>query len=190
MVPKLLDRLIRHANASKLPSVIIGGLALPAYNIARTTIDIGFCIYAKTQKSLDKFIAFLAADDIFTAQNPQTSDILFVVFTSDHDEAEVWLTPCDRFRWDPEMVHRILHFTKEYCVLSPEDFITAKLGRAGRAETDIDDVMQIVINNATSLDWKYLEERVQWAGLNEDLRKVLSALRKYDPEIARDIPLE
>jgi murein endopeptidase len=45
-----INRIVELASNIGIPTVLIGGLALPAYNVARTTLDIDICIYVTTQE--------------------------------------------------------------------------------------------------------------------------------------------
>ncbi len=153
MLKKLLEILIQVANELGIPTAIIGGLALPAYNVARTTLDIDFSIYVNKQEKLDEFLRKLKEFGIH------------------------------RFRWDEEMVSRIRQFLGYFPVLAPEDFIVTKLGRADRSAIDVDDVIEVIVNNYKELDWDYLRGRVDWAGLQEDFIEIMRKLKKKRPEI-------
>lgn len=64
MISDLLQVILDIASHLKITSVIIGGLALPAYKVARTTLDIDICINIKSQEKLDLFIKSLGEKDI------------------------------------------------------------------------------------------------------------------------------
>ena len=55
MESKFLQVILDIAGDLKIPAVIIGGLALPAYNVARTTLGIDICIFIKSQEDLELF---------------------------------------------------------------------------------------------------------------------------------------
>ena len=157
-----------------IPTVLIGGLALPAYNVARTTLDIDICIYVTTQEQLDIFIINLEKVEIYTKQKPKIVHDVFTVFEK-KNEAEIWLKPCDAFNWDEIMLKKTRSFQKNLDVLSVEDFIITKLGRTDRSSVDISDILQILIANIDSIDWKYLQYRLDWAGLADDFIEILNA---------------
>lgn len=156
----------------KITTVIIGGLALPAYNVARTTLDIDVCIYVESQEELEQFIKALYDKEISTIQNPKISHDLFTVFGK-QNEAEIWLRPCDAFDWDNQMVEKIQNFFSNVYVLATEDYILTKIGRSDRSSTDISDVIQILIANKDKLDWDYLRYRLKWANLESDFKQIL-----------------
>jgi hypothetical protein len=48
MKNSVLNSIFEISKNLNIPIVILGGLALPAYNVARTTIDINISIFVKT----------------------------------------------------------------------------------------------------------------------------------------------
>lgn len=172
----ILPRLIECAEKANLIHVVIGGLALPAYNVVRASYDVDFCIVVKDQDELDNFLSILNKNRIKT-QRPKSDDIIFTVYDKElKQEAEIWLTPCDKFRWDDEMISRIRKSEKGFNVLSPEDYIVAKLARADRSAVDVDDVMQIIEMHRDKIDMQYLRKRAKWAGISNDLKNLLKKL--------------
>lgn len=174
---KILPKLIKCANKANLVNVVIGGLALPAYNVIRASYDVDFCIAVKHQNELDNFLSILNKNGIKTQQKPKFDDIIFIVYDEEQkQEAEIWLTPCDKFRWDDEMMMRIRRSEKGFNVLSPEDYIVAKLARVDRSAVDVDDVMQIIEMQKANIDMQYLKKRAECAGVGNDLRNLLEKL--------------
>ena len=98
MISDLLQIIFNIAANNNVPIVLIGGLALPAYNITRTTLEIDICINLKPQEELNRFIGALKQNGISTVQKPKISHNLFTV--EKRGEAEIWLKPCDAFSWD------------------------------------------------------------------------------------------
>ncbi len=173
----ILPRLIECAEKANLIHVVIGGLALPAYNVVRASYDVDFCIAVKDQDELDNFLSILNKNAIKTQQRPKSDDVVFTVYDEElRQEAEVWLTPCDKFRWDDEMISRIRKSEKGFNVLAPEDYIVAKLARTDRSAVDVDDVMQIIETQRDKIDMKYLSKRAEWAGVGNDLTNLLKKL--------------
>jgi len=172
----LLQIILKTAASCDLPIVIIGGLALPAYNIARSTLDLDLCIYIKNQEELNEFINILKKHEISTVQAPKINHNLFTVFGKG-GEAEIWLQPCDTFRWDEKMVNRIQKFYSNVYVLSVEDYILTKLGRSDRSSTDINDILQILIANTNIIDWEYLIYRLKWTDLGKEFNEVLKGFK-------------
>jgi len=173
----ILPRLIECANKANLVNVVIGGLALPAYSVVRASYDIDFCIAVKSQNELDNFLSILHNNGIKTQQRPKSDDIIFTVYDEElKQEAEIWLTPCDRFRWDDEMIRRIRRSEKGFNVLSQEDYIVAKLARSDRSAIDVDDVIQILEMQRDKIDMQYLNKRAEWAGVSNDLKNLVQKL--------------
>jgi hypothetical protein len=171
---KLTQIIFNVATQLDIPAIILGGLALPAYNVFRTTIDVDICVYIMSQKRLDEFILALKREDIATLQQPKIEHDLFTVFRH-NSEAEIWLKPCDAFSWDQQMLEKIQHYVDNISVLSLEDYILTKLARADRSSTDIDDILQILINNYNTIDWNYLRFRIKWRDLMGDFKNILQA---------------
>jgi hypothetical protein len=157
-----------------VPSVLIGGLALPAYDVVRTTIDIDLAIYVKKQEKLNKLITLLSKNEIKTKQNPKTDHDLFTIF-SKTNEAEVWLKPCDKFNWDKEMIKRITEFKEYYKVLAIEDYIMTKLARSDRTPVDHQDILQLLISNIEEIEWDYLHYRLDWIEMRNNFEQIINA---------------
>lgn len=174
MESKLTQTIFSVATRLKIPAIILGGLALPAYNVFRTTMDIDICVYINSQEVLDEFILALKKTKIKTLQQPKIEHDLFTIY-SQNNEAEIWLKPCDAFSWDLKMVERVQKYIDDIFVLSVEDYIITKLARADRSSTDIDDILQILINNHNNIDWKYLHFRIKWTDLVPDFKEILRA---------------
>lgn len=168
-----------------IPNVIIGALALPAYNYARATIDIDLCIFIKSQEKMDKFIAILKEKGIFTQQNPKINHDLFTVF-SKLNEAEIWLKPCDAFDWDEQMLEKIKLFYDEIHILAIEDFLLTKLARGDRSAIDLSDVINLLIINEDKIDWKYFCYRLNWIGLMNEFITIIKAFElDYNENVRR-----
>ncbi len=189
MISDFLQIIIDTASHLKITSVIIGGLALPAYKVARTTLDIDICINIKSQEKLNLFIKSLNEKDISTIQNPKLDQDLFTVFGK-NNEAEIWLKPCDAFNWDEQMVAKIQLFFESVKVLAVEDYLLTKIARADRSSTDISDVLQILIANKDRLDWKYLQFRLKWANIENDFKEILKGFELDFDNHIRDISKE
>lgn len=172
MTSEFFQIIIAVAKDCNIPIVLIGGLALPAYNVARSTLDIDMCINVETQEVLNRFINALKEKNIKTLQKPKINHNLFAVFGR-NNEAEIWLMPCDAFSWDIKMVERIHQFFGDIFVLSIEDYLLTKIARADRSSIDIDDILQILLANKDKLDWEYFNYRLNWIDLKEDFIELL-----------------
>jgi hypothetical protein len=171
---RLLEDFFKVSSKMNIPSVLIGGLALPAYDVVRTTIDIDLAIYVKKQKKLNKLVNLLSKNDIETMQNPKMEHNLFTIF-SKRNEAEVWLKPCDAFDWDKEMLKRIERFNKSFKVLALEDYIMTKLARSDRTPVDHQDILQLLISNTDKIDWDYLHYRLDWIEMRNEFERIIEA---------------
>lgn len=174
MINSLIQDFFEITSELEINSVIIGGLALPAYKVARTTLDIDIAIHITKQEDLNELLDFLSNRGIRTKQNPKIDHDLFTIF-SKTSEAEVWLKPCDAFDWDEKMVENIIKFDKNIHVLAIEDFIMTKLARSDRSLIDHYDILQILISNINELDWDYLHFRLGWIGMRNDFEEILKA---------------
>jgi len=189
LISNLLQVILDTTSDLNITTVIIGGFALPAYNVTRTTLDLDICVNIKSQEELDLLIKFLREQDIKTIQNPKLGQDLFTVFGR-NNEAEVWLKPCDAFQWDEQMVERIQQFFEDINVLAVEDYILTKIARADRSSTDISDILQILIANKDRLNWKYLQFRLKWANIEIDFKEILKGFElDFDSHI-RDVSKE
>lgn len=189
MVNNFLQIIFDLSSQLKIPAVIIGGLALPAYNVARTTLDIDISINVNSQKKLDKFIEVLKEKNIITKQHPKIDHTIFTVFGLNF-EAEIWLKPCDAFDWDKEMVERIQLFFDNVYVLSAEDFILTKLARMDRSSIDISDIIQVLISTKNSMNWKYFRYRLEWIGLESEFKDILKGFELDSNVETREISRE
>ena len=160
MKNSILHNIFEISQKLDIPIVLLGGLALPAYNVARTTIDIDISIFVKTQGKLQDFIKELGKIGLKTIQYPKIGHDLFTIFGKSI-EMEIWLKPCDAFDWDDKMVAKRIQLTDNFYVLSKEDYILTKLSRMDCSSTDLQDVIQVIINNLNEIDENYLIERLK-----------------------------
>jgi len=159
----------------KLKAVIIGGIALPAYNVVRSTLDLDLCVSFPSQTRLQEFLDALAKKGIRTLQKPKINHDLFVIF-GNRNEAEIRLHPCDAFKWDEEMENRITKFGSKFYVLSIEDYLLTKLARDDRSSIDISDILQILIVSYKEIDWEYFYFRLK---LNKQLSSIQSIWEEF-----------
>ena len=177
-----LEDIMQVAANLGLKAVIIGGIALPAYNAARTTLDLDLCISFPSQKRIQEFLEDLAKKGIRTLQKPKINHDLFTIF-GNRNEAEIWLHPCDAFKWDEEMENRIIKFGSKFYVLSIEDYLLTKLAREDRSSIDISDVLQIFIANYKKIDWDYFNFRLK---LNKQLSSIHSIWEEFESVKSQD----
>jgi hypothetical protein len=184
-VPEILNAIIASCEAIGLDWALIGEMALPAYDVIRSTLDIDIAISFGSSNELTSFLAELQRRDIRTLQNPQLSHLVFVVFSTKlKDEPEIWLAPCDAFPWDDEIISRIqsVRGNPKLRVLSPEDYILVKLARMDRSAIDLQDVLQILLAQESVIDWSYLANRANQHNVKADLIEILQLIRDQNPE--------
>lgn len=160
-------------------------MALPGYRVTRTTLDLDVAISFKSENDISNFLIELENYNVKTSQIPKLDHLVFVIFSLDFpDEAEIWLSPCDTFPWNDEIIKRILviEHQSKIQILSPEDFITTKLARSDRSSVDLQDVLEILLAQENNLDWIYLINRVKDLQLYSDLYTMLTLVKKHKPE--------
>jgi len=155
----LLEDVMYVAQQLNINAVIIGGVALPAYNVARSTLDLDLCISFPNMPIWHQFLENLAQKGFRTLQKPKLDHDLFTIF-GHHSEAEIWLRPCDAFDWDNEMEKRIVIIAPHFHVLAIEDYLLTKLARSDRSSTDLSDIIQILLVNHQKIDWDYFQFRL------------------------------
>ncbi|MBD3198272.1 MAG: hypothetical protein GF317_24700 [Candidatus Lokiarchaeota archaeon] len=62
----LIETIFREASRLDIDAVLIGGLALPAYSVIRTTLDIDIAISIESQDKLDEFIERMKRNEVKT----------------------------------------------------------------------------------------------------------------------------
>lgn len=172
-----------------LTAVVLGGTALPAYNVFRTTLDIDICVSFPEQESLSKFITDIGKKGYQTRQNPNLSHWLFTIF-GHNSEAEIWLQPCDAFEWDEEMKNRVklaVNILDHFYILSVEDYILTKLARDDKSGTDILDVIQILLKNYESMDWRYFAYRLNQNDQISSMQSILDDAMELDEKDDKEI---
>ena len=187
----ILDDVMDVAEELELTAVIIGGMALPAYNVVRNTLDLDLSIFFQEQRSIYEFLEKLEHKGYKTLQNPTLSHDLFGIF-GHHSEAEIWLKPCDAFEWDEEMEKHIklaANISSHFYVLSVEDYILTKLARTDRSAYDITDILQILIQNYQSMDWQYFASRLKQYKYISSIRSILEDSTSLDREESPELVL-
>lgn len=184
-MPEILKAIISSCKIVGLDWALVGGMALPAYGVTRTTLDLDVAISFSSSAEISDFLSELQQYKVKTLQNPQLEHLVFVIFSTElKDEAEIWLSPCDAFSWDEEIINRIqaVEGDPDLRVLSPEDFILTKLARDDRSSVDIQDVLQILLAQQLSIDWSYLLTRASQQGVKSDLQGILQLIIQQNPD--------
>lgn len=180
-MPDILDVITQGCKALNLDWALIGGLALPSYGVTRTTYDLDVAVYFKSEEELAAFVSDIERSGVRTLQKPKLNHLVFVIFSEDpRDEAEIWLTPCDAFPWDDEIIKRIhaVEGDPNTRTLSVEDFIMTKMARLDRSAIDLQDILQILLAQQQSIQWDYLLKRVTKLNLNTDLVNIISLIQE------------
>jgi predicted nucleotidyltransferase len=147
--------------------MLIGGYALPFYGRVRVTLDIDVAVAISTEEDFLVFCegAREAGYGVYLGsyENPVC---LFHDRVTDY-EVEVWSRP-DGVEWDRETLERrrvVSVAGVRIWLISPEDFIVSKLARPDRGVVDEQDVKSVLERDDVELDWRYLEERAERAGV-------------------------
>lgn len=143
------------------------GTRCPHYGWVRVTLGIDVTVALPNKEAFQKFRgdAEKRGYSVYLGSYENTVCLL-------HDgatgyEVEVWTRP-DGVLWDRETLKRRREFAVagvKAWVISPEDFIVSKLARADRGVVDEQDVKSVLERDDVELDWRYLEERAERAGV-------------------------
>jgi hypothetical protein len=168
---------------------VLGGLAIPAYGVPRSTVDVDIGLTVGEAGKLHELVRKLEAKKVaaFEAPKPEYT----MVYMSDREnlvDVELWLKP-DGVKWDEETLQRRWKVTfgttgksfKAY-VLSPEDFIVNKLARKDRSARDEEDVVGVMESlkkksSKKRIDWRYLDRRAREAGVLDLVRELREKIR-------------
>ena len=162
-----LRRIVSLLDEKRVDYMLIGGYALPHYGRVRVTLDIDIA-------------AAIPNEEVFQALCGEAEKQGYSVYLGSYEnpvclfhdrvtgyEVEVWTRP-DGVEWDHETLERRRKFSVggvDVWVVSPEDFIVSKLARPDRGVVDEQDVKSVLERNDVKLDWRYLEERAERAGV-------------------------
>jgi hypothetical protein len=169
------------------PYAVLGGLAIPAYGIPRSTVDVDIGLAVGEEEKLGELMRKLKVRNVVASEEAKPEYTM--IYISDREnlvDAELWFKP-DGIVWDEETLRRRWKVTfkvakkpfKVY-VLSPEDFIVNKLARKDRSARDEEDVAGVMAS-CDKIDWGYLTKRARGAGvldLVRELREKISALKR------------
>ena len=185
---KCLRKFVKVFEECETPYAVLGGLAIPAYGVPRSTVDVDIGLTVGEAEKLQDLVRKLEARKVVAFEKPRPEYTM--VYMSDREnlvDAELWFKP-DGIRWDEETLRRrwkvafgVTGESFEAYVLSPEDFIVNKLARRDRSARDEEDVVGVMESSKNRIDWKYLARRAREAGvldLVQELReKIRSAKR-------------
>jgi hypothetical protein len=166
-IAETLSRMAAFLEGEGTDYMVIGGYALPLYGRIRATLDIDVAVSTAGEEEHRAFIE--AAEDAgytVTYGSFRNPVCLFLDRVTGY-EVEVWSRP-DGVEWDTETLGRRRKAEiagTSLWIISPEDFIVSKLARPDRGVTDEQDVKSVLKRMDATLDWRYLRERAEQAGV-------------------------
>jgi hypothetical protein len=172
-----LRKLSRILDRMRIPHMLIGGYALPAYGQIRATQDLDLAVAAEYDASV-KLQRHLKQRGYQVTSEPDERAPVFVVTDLENMiKIELWTKP-DRVIFDKELLRRRIKVRPfdddfEIFVISPEDFIVNKLARKDRGVQDEQDVVSVLKLQKDKLDYAYLEKRAKAADTWEILTTLM-----------------
>jgi len=175
-ISRALERFTNFLEDYGIDYMVIGGYALSYYGRVRSTLDIDIALALRTKEDLNKFRNASEAAGYETSLSSFKNPVFMLPDKELGLEFEIWIRP-DGIEWDDETLKRrrrkrFVGF--DIWVISPEDLIVNKLARPDRGAIDEQDVKSILLRLQGELDWEYLEERAEKAGV----LSVLNAIKK------------
>lgn len=185
---KCLRKLIEAFEECGVSYAVLGGLAIPAYGIPRSTVDVDIGLAVSEEGKIRELIKELEARKLVSFEEAKPDYTM--VYLSDREnlvDVELWFKP-DGVVWDEETMRRRwrVEFRTEgkpfkAYILSPEDFIVNKLARKDRSARDEEDVVGVMASSKNKIDWRYLVKRAEGAeveDLLQALREKISSFKK------------
>jgi hypothetical protein len=164
----------------RIPHMLIGGYALPAYGQIRATQDLDLAIAAEHRESvkLQRHLKQLGYQ--LPAEPDEKAPVFFVTDLENVMEIEIWTKP-DGVKFDKELLRRrikVIPFDDDFkiFVIGPEDFIVNKLARKDRGVQDEQDAASVLKLQKGKLDYAYLEKRAKAARVVEILTTLMMKL--------------
>jgi len=170
------------------PYAVLGGLAIPAYGVPRSTVDVDIGLAVSEEGKVREIMQKLKARKM--AMLEEAKPEYTMVYLSDREnlvDVEIWFKP-DGITWSEEVLRRRWRVTFkldekpfEVYVLSPEDFIVNKLARMDRSARDEEDVVGVMASSKDKIDWKYLNRRAKEEKVSDmmyELREKISSFKR------------
>jgi len=176
-ISRALRKVVETLNEENIPSMLIGGYALPAYGRIRATQDVDIAI-APSFPRVEKLRKRLIERDFQLPASPSEQAPLFVLTDVENKaEIEIWTKP-DGVVFDRDLLRKRVrvhpfHDDFEMYAIGPEDFIVNKLSRKDRGVQDEMDVVSVLAHQRGKLDCKYLEKRAKAADVTALLRLLM-----------------
>ena len=176
-IAETLGRISSFLERKEIDYMIIGGYALPHYGRIRTTLDIDVAVAILSEEEFQSFCEDAEKASYSISLGSFENPVCLLHDRVTDYEIEVWSRP-DGVEWDLRTLERRRKVTiagKRVWIISPEDFIVSKLARPDRGVNDEQDVKSVFEREDVDLDWQYLKERAERAGvwaLLETIRSV------------------
>ncbi len=182
---KLLARLSELLNGHKIKFLVFGGIASVKYGVPRATFDIDIVLKKDTVPK--NFLGILEHEKIHPVEGFTFNEFInsqYSVF-KDHqgNEIDFWLR-VDGFEFDEDSWDRrvdekidktIVHF------MSPEDIVSSKLSITP-TESDIIDIMSILVTNLKNFNMKYFSGRIRKFKLKGKLMDLIPKMKELMDE--------
>ena len=175
-IEETLDRIVSLLEDRGIDYMLIGGYVLPMYGRIRTTLDIDIAVALTTEADFTQFLEDADGAGYSSSLGSFKNPVCLLRDRVTDYEVEVWRQP-DGIVWDDETLERRRKANLagvEVWMISPEDFIVSKLARSDRGVTDEQDVKSVLERDDVTLDWPYLKERAEMAGVWAQLQMIRS----------------
>lgn len=172
-----LRRIVSFLEKRGIDYMLIGGYALPFYGRVRVTLDIDVAVAIPNEEDFLGFCEDAREEGYSVCLGSYKNPVCLFHDTVMDYEVEVWSRP-DGVEWDGRTLERRREVGVAgvgVWIISPEDFIVSKLARPDRGVVDEQDVKSVLERGDVGLDWEYLKERAERAGvwaLLETIRNV------------------
>ena len=173
-IAETLERIVSFLESQEIDYMIIGGYVLPMYGRIRTTLDIDIAVALTTEEGFTRFLREAERADYSVSLGSFQNPVCLLHDRLTDYEIEIWRQP-DGVVWDGETLRRRRKATLagvEVWIISPEDFIVSKLARSDRGVIDEQDVKSVLEREDVTLDWLYLKDRAERAGVWAQLQMI------------------
>jgi len=179
-ISQALRKLVGTLDEDHIPSMLIGGYALPAYGRIRATQDIDIAIAASFPEVLRLHKRLVERGFQLPSSPNEQAPLFFITDLENRAEIEVWTRP-DGIVFDNELLRRRLKvrpFDDDFNMfaIGPEDFIVNKLSRRDRGVQDEMDVLSVLKLQKGKLDYEYLASRARAADVMGLLDVLMNAI--------------
>ncbi len=173
-IAETLERIVSFHESQEIDYMLIGGYALPMYGRIRTTLDIDIAVALTTEEGFTRFLREAERADYSVSLGSFQNPVCLLHDRLTDYEIEIWRQP-DGVVWDGETLRRrrkAILAGVEVWMISPEDFIVSKLARSDRGVIDEQDVKSVLEREDVTLDWLYLKDRAERAGVWAQLQMI------------------